>query len=108
MSGGMNGVPLLLAAAVFQARAATGYDLFARARYPGPARLEGVDLYKVEQKGGPHAEGYQRRVVRWWPRRGVGLISLDGLGSLDEAERGMPLRTWTLRRRTDGACRLRG
>jgi len=88
----MNWVPLVLVAVMSEATAATGYDFFGRARYPGPTRVEGVDLYKVAQQGGPHAEGYKRRVVHWWPRRGVDLI---------EVEEGMPLRTWTLRQRRD-------
>ena len=92
MSGGMKRVPLVLAAVTVSATVASGYDFFARARYPGPVRVEGVDLYKVKQQGGPHAEGYQRRVVDWWPRRGVDLI---------EVEEGMPLRTWTFRQRID-------
>jgi len=66
------------------------YDFFARARYPGPVRKPGVDLYKVAQAGGPHSRGYQRRVVNWWPRRGVDII---------EVQDAMPLRTWTLRER---------
>ena len=70
--------------------AAEGYDFFGRARYPGPVKLPGVDLYEVQQAGGPFAEGYQRRVVNWWPRKGVDII---------EVQRGMPLRTWTLRDR---------
>jgi len=66
------------------------YDFFAGARYPGAGKAPGVDLYKVKQTGGPTAEGYQRRVVNWWPRKGVDII---------EAKDGMPLRTWTLRDR---------
>lgn len=92
MSDGMKRIPLVLAAVAVLATAASGYDFFARARYPGPVRVAGVDLYKVEQQGGAHAEGYQRRVVNWWPRRGVDLI---------EVEEGMPLRTWTFRQRND-------
>jgi len=72
------------------AAAADDYDFFDRARYPGPGRKEGVDLYVVEQEGGPHAVGYKRRVVRWWPRRGVDIIPVRA---------GMIERTWTLRDR---------
>ncbi|MBT3202288.1 MAG: hypothetical protein HN350_20505, partial [Phycisphaerales bacterium] len=72
------------------AQAADEYNFFAGARYPGPARAPGVDIYKVEQTGGPHAKGYQRRVVDWWPRKGVDII---------EVKSAMPLRTWTLRDR---------
>jgi len=66
------------------------YNFFAGARYPGPGNASGVDLYKVEQTGGPEARGYQRRVVNWWPRKGVDII---------EVKSAMPLRTWTLRDR---------
>ena len=69
---------------------AGGYDFFAPARYPGAGRAPGVDLYKVNQAGGPSAAGYQRRVVNWWPRKGVDII---------EVKDGMPLRTWTMRDR---------
>ena len=41
-------------------------DFFAGVRYPGPGKAPGVDLYKVDQTGGPNAEGYRRRVVNWW------------------------------------------
>ena len=44
----------------------------------------------MEQAGGFHAGGYQRRVVNWWPRKGVDVI---------EIKAPMPLRTWTLRKR---------
>jgi hypothetical protein len=66
------------------------YDFFALARYPGPIRAPGVDIYKVEQTGGSNAEGYQRRVVDWWPRKGVDIFKVD---------KAMPLRTWTMRNR---------
>ena len=79
-----------LAGCVLAGAAAADYDFFDGARYPGAGRKPGVDLYKVEQEGGPHAEGYRRRVVRWWPRKGVDII---------EVKKGMPLRTWTFRDR---------
>jgi len=59
------------------------YDFFSGARYPGAGRAPGVDLYDVAQEGGASAEGYKRRVVNWWPRRGVDII---------EIEEGMPPR----------------
>ena len=90
--------PILAAAlaGLVSAGAAAGeYDFFAGARYPGPVRKLGVDLYKVEQEGGPDAAGYTRRTVRWWPRRGVDIIPVKP---------GMIERTWTLRdRRMDPA-----
>ncbi len=66
------------------------YDFFAGARYPGPGRRPDVDTYQVEQEGGAHATGYRRRVVHWWPRRGVDFIPLES---------GMIERTWALRDR---------
>ncbi len=66
------------------------YDFFARAIYPGSGKAPGVDIYKVKQDGGDHAKGYQRRVVDWWPRKGVDII---------EVKDAMPLRTWTMRDR---------
>lgn len=71
--------------------AAAEYDFFERAKYPGPGKVPGVDIYQVEQTGGPFAEGYQRRVVNWWPRHGVDIIRIDAA---------MPVRSWTLRDRT--------
>ena len=66
------------------------YDFFAGAKYPGGIKKPGVGLYEADQTGGLYAEGYQRRVVNWWPRKGVDQI---------EVKKGMPLRTWTLRDR---------
>jgi len=91
MPRGTERVALVMAGLAACASAAT-YDFLARNRYPGPVRVEGVDLYKAEQEGGPFAEGYKRRVVHWWPRRGVDII---------EVEEGMPLRTWTFRQRKE-------
>jgi hypothetical protein len=88
----MKKLVLVIAATAF-AYGATGadYDFFDGARYPGAAgRKPGVDLYRVEQEGGPHDEGHRRRVVHWWPRKGVDII---------EIKKGMPLRTWTFRDR---------
>jgi len=70
--------------------AGADYDFFDRARYPGAGLKPGVDIYKVKQTGGDRAEGYQRRVVDWWPRKGVDVI---------EVKDAMPLRTWTIRQR---------
>ncbi len=62
------------------------YDFFGLARYPeGGKRVEGVELYRVEEGGG-EPDRYTRRVVRWWPRKGVDRI---------EATDGMILREWT-------------
>jgi len=76
---------------VFSSAAGGEYDFFARARYPGPVRRHGVDLYKVVQGAEAGGQGYRRRVVQWWPRKGVDSIAVH---------QAMPLRTWTLRART--------
>jgi hypothetical protein len=81
---------LTVVAALHAASVSADYDLFSGAQYPGGTKKPGVGLYKVEQKGGRYAEGYQRRTVKWWPRKGVDII---------EVKKGMPLRTWTLRDR---------
>jgi len=66
------------------------YDFFGLARYPEGGKLvEGVDLYEVKEGGGP-ADEYTRRVVDWWPRKGVDVI---------EVQDGMILRQW--RRKAD-------
>jgi len=62
------------------------YDFFGLARYPEGGKLvEGVELYKVKEPGGAPDE-YVRRVVAWWPRRGVDII---------EVADGMIEREWT-------------
>jgi len=81
---------LTLVGALHTVAASADYDLFSGARYPGGIKKPGVGLYKVKQKGGRYAEGYQRRSVNWWPRKGVDII---------EVKKGMPLKTWTLRDR---------
>ncbi len=64
------------------------YDFFRNLRYPG-GRRPGVSLDRIEQKGGPDAAGtHNKRVVHWWPKRGVDIV---------EAPQGAPLRTWTIR-----------
>ncbi len=62
------------------------YDFFGLARYPEGGKLvDGVELYEVKEGGGP-ADQYTRRVVRWWPRKGVDFI---------EIQDGMIEREWT-------------
>ena len=66
---------------------AESHDFFATMSYPEGGKLrEGVELYEVREEGGAPQE-YGRRVVRWWPRKGVDVI---------EVREGMPLREWTL------------
>ena len=75
---------------VLAGNAAGEYDFFNRAVYPGPIRKPGVDLYEVKEPGDPAGGNYRRRVVHWWPRKGVDTV---------EVRPAMPLRTWTLRER---------
>ncbi|MCP4829576.1 MAG: hypothetical protein GY889_11960, partial [Proteobacteria bacterium] len=56
--------------------------LFERAKMRGPLR-DDVSLDVVKQTPG---EGYQPRVVQWWPKKGVDLIA---------EPKGAP-RTWTI------------
>ena len=65
------------------------YDFFRLARYPEGGKLRPeVELYEVTEPGGGPQE-YGRRVVRWWPRRGVDIIAV---------EEGMIQREWTFQR----------
>ena len=78
---------------VANAAAAGTHDFYGLARYPeGGGLKSGVELYEVEESGGA-ADEYARRVVRWWPRKGVDII--------DPME-GMPLREWTWREKQPG------
>ena len=64
------------------------YDFYANLRYPVGGKLRpDVELYTVTEEGGGPKE-YKRRMVNWWPRKGVDII---------EVKQGMPLRTWTWR-----------
>ena len=64
-------------------------DYFGLARYPeGGELVDGVELYQVSESGGA-ADKYGRRVVRWWPRKGVDFIEIkDGM---------LPPREWTFK-----------
>jgi hypothetical protein len=89
----MNTPPTLLATFLFVLAAGTtlsaaDYDFFEGARYPGPIKKPGVDLYKVKLAGADDPKAYERREVIWWPRKGVDIIDVKA---------GMPLRTWTRR-----------
>ena len=66
--------------------AAQEHDYFRNARFPGNLR-EDVELDKVEQAPSATAQP-GRRVVRWWPKRGVDRVDVP---------KGVPLRTWTIR-----------
>jgi len=84
----MKKLLMLLASivAVSSSAAAEEYDYFRNARYPGHLR-EDVGLDTVEQA--PDVAGQPgRRVVHWWPKRGVDRVDVP---------EGAPLRTWTIR-----------
>jgi len=79
---------ICLAALGFAGTAYVGdYDYFRNIQYP-PQRREDVSLDKIEQEGGPDAVGYNKRVVNWWPKKGVDVVN---------PPEGVELRTWTIR-----------
>ena len=79
---------IILAAVGFAGAAyADGYDYFKNIRYPGIRRAD-VSLDKIAQEGGPNAVGYNKRVVTWWPKKGVDIVDIP---------KGVELRTWTIR-----------
>ena len=65
------------------------YDFHYDIRYPGRLRSD-VGGDKVSQKKAKDLKGYHRRVVEWWPKRGVDFTPLKDIP-------GAPLRTWTPR-----------
>ena len=65
------------------------YDFHYDIRYPGRLRSD-VGRDKVKQKKAKDLKGYHRRVVTWWPKRGVDFTPLADIP-------GAPLRTWTPR-----------
>ncbi len=67
--------------------AADDYDFFGRAGYPGPVKAPGVDLYEVEQAGGPLAAGYQRRVgVNFYAILGFRVVLGRAIDTADGAQ----------------------
>ena len=66
---------------------AESYDYFRNIQYPGVRRAD-VGLDKIVQEGGPNAVGYNKRVVTWWPKKGVDIVDVP---------KGVSLRTWTIR-----------
>jgi carbonic anhydrase/acetyltransferase-like protein (isoleucine patch superfamily) len=64
---------------------AAEHDYFKYLRYP-KGLVPGVGVDKVEQEGGPNADGYQRRTVEWWPRKGQDVVDIP---------EGVPLHTLT-------------
>ena len=65
------------------------YDFHYDIRYPGRLRSD-VGRDKVSQKKAKDLKGYHRRVVTWWPKRGVDVTPLEDIP-------GAPLRSWTPR-----------
>jgi len=80
-------VSIVLCLSCHSAVGAEGYDYFNNIRYPATRRPD-VALDKINQQGGPDAVGYNKRVVHWWPKKGV--------DSVDVPE-GVEARTWTVR-----------
>ena len=77
---------ILIAASLYACSAsAEEYDFYKNLRFHSKL-VPGVGLDKIEQAGGPDAAGYQRRTVKWWPRKGQDIIDIP---------KGAPLRTWT-------------
>ena len=67
---------------------AQGYDFFDLSRYPLEGKLRPwVELRKVTLEGDGDPKKYNRRVVKWWPRKGV---------DFTELREGMIEREWTL------------
>lgn len=67
---------------------APGYDFFELSRYPEEGKLRPwVELYGVTLEGDGDPRNYNRRVTRWWPRKGVDFTELRD---------GMIERQWTL------------
>ena len=64
---------------------AAEHDYYKNLRYP-PNLNPAIGRDTVDQQGGADAKGYQRRTVRWWPRKGHDIVDVP------EAA---PLRTWT-------------
>ena len=65
------------------------YDFHYDIRYPGRLRSD-VGRDKVTQEDAKDLKAYHRRVVTWWPKRGVDFTPLEDIP-------GAPLRTWTPR-----------
>ena len=77
---------ILIAASLCASGAsADDYDFYKNIRFH-PKLVPGVGLNTVEQAGGADATGYQRRTVKWWPRKGQDIVDIP---------KGAPLRTWT-------------
>jgi len=67
---------------------AAEYDFLELSRYPVKGKLRPwVELYKVTREGDGDPKKYNRRTVRWWPRKGVDFTELRD---------GMIEREWTL------------
>ena len=64
------------------------YDFFELSQYPVEGKPRPwVELYKVALEGDGNPKKYNRRTVKWWPRKGVDFTELRD---------GMIEREWTL------------
>ncbi|MDP6547179.1 MAG: hypothetical protein QGH60_24655, partial [Phycisphaerae bacterium] len=76
---------LVAACLCASAASAEDYDFYKNLRFR-PKLVPGVGLDTVEQAGGADTASYQRRTVKWWPRKGQDIVDIP---------KGAPLRTWT-------------
>ena len=84
----LSSLPVLIVLFAECLSASADYDYFRNIRYPGLRRPD-VSPDRIEQAGGPDATGaYNKRVVEWWPKRGVDVV---------EKPAGAIERTWTVR-----------
>ena len=65
------------------------YDFHYDVRYPGQLRHD-VGLDKVSESNADDLKAYNRRAVKWWPKRGMDFTPLEDIP-------GAPLRSWTPR-----------
>lgn len=65
------------------------HDFFYDVRYPAHMRSD-VGRDKIIEGNDGGAGEYHRRVVEWWPKRGMDVVPLEDIP-------GAPLRTWTVR-----------
>lgn len=80
-----NCVLLLALCAVCSTSLAAEHDYYRDMPYR-PMLVPGVGLDRVEQAGGPDTTNYERRTVKWWPRKGQDIVDIP---------EGAPLRVWT-------------
>ena len=69
-----NCVLLLALCAVCSTSLAAEHDYYGDMPYR-PMLVPGVGLDRVEQAGGPDTTNYERRTVKWWPRKGQDIVA---------------------------------